>query len=108
MDRNNLRSQSLDLLRFPLAVVVIAIHVVYPGAYIELEGNTTLEGLVCLLSGMFLDQSVPVYFFISGYVFFLNIKFDRQNIRTYYDSHFSMERCAKRYLDLYNENNIGG
>lgn len=78
MDRNNLRSQSLDLLRFPLAVVVIAIHVVYPGAYIELEGNTTLEGLVCLLSGMFLDQSVPVYFFISGYVFFLNIKFDRQ------------------------------
>lgn len=38
----------------------------------------------------------------------MNIKFDRQNIRTYYDSHFSMERCAKRYLDLYNENNIGG
>lgn len=26
MSRNDLRSQSLDLLRFPLAVVVLAIH----------------------------------------------------------------------------------
>lgn len=78
MDRSNLRSQSLDLLRFPLAVIVIAIHVVYPGAYIELERNTTLKGIVCLLSGMFLDQSVPVYFFISGYVFFMNISFNKK------------------------------
>lgn len=73
MTRNDLRSQSLDLLRFPLAVVVITIHVMYPDAYAETETNPFLNGLVRLLAGMLWDQSVPVYFFISGYVFFLNI-----------------------------------
>lgn len=73
MTRNNLRSQSLDLLRFPLAVVVITIHAMYPDAYLETEDSLFLNGFVRLYAGMFWDQSVPVYFFISGYVFFLNI-----------------------------------
>ena len=78
MDKNNIRSQSLDLLRFPLAVIVISIHVIYPDAYSELDDSPLLEGLACLFSGMFLDQSVPIYFFISGYVFFLNAKLDKE------------------------------
>lgn len=73
MTRNDLRSQSLDLLRFPLAVVVITIHAMYPDAYSETDGNLLLNGFVRLYAGMLWDQSVPVYFFISGYVFFLNI-----------------------------------
>lgn len=73
MNRNDLRSQSLDLLRFPLAVVVITIHVMYPNAYQEMGDSSVLNSLACILSGMLWDQSVPIYFFISGFVFFLNI-----------------------------------
>lgn len=78
-NRKSLRSQSLDLLRFPLAVVVAAIHVIATRSY-QWHGRTVrfsdMEG-----SRMFYDffdaflrgQSVPIYFFISGYVFFLGI-----------------------------------
>lgn len=45
----------------------------YPDAYLETEDSLFLNGFVRLYAGMFWDQSVPVYFFISGYVFFLNI-----------------------------------
>jgi len=73
MTRNDLRSQSLDLLRFPLAVVVITSHVMFFGSYRDMEGSPFLNGLFCLISGMIEYQSVPIYYFISGYVFFLNI-----------------------------------
>lgn len=71
--RNGLRSQALDLLRFPLAVVVITVHVMERNFLQGIEDTPWLDSIVCLLGGMFVDQSVPVYFFISGFVFFLNI-----------------------------------
>lgn len=72
MDRNDLRSQSLDLLRFPLAIVVMTIHVWFPGVADATADVPALNALNGLVAGLLWDQSVPVYFFISGFVFFLN------------------------------------
>lgn len=83
MRQNNLRSQSLDLLRFPLALVVLAVHVF--GAGINLNGNLIAFDNMPIYKGVniFVDsflhfQSVPIYFFISGFVFFLGIEFTRE------------------------------
>ncbi len=81
MDRNDLRSQSLDLLRFPLAVVVLFIHAWYDGVPNVTNHVPLFKALNGLIAGLLLDQSVPVYFFISGFVFFLNIKMDATTYR---------------------------
>lgn len=73
MDRNDLRSQSLDLLRFPLAIVVMTIHVWFPGVADATADVPALNALSGLVAGLLWDQSVPVYFFISGFAFFLNV-----------------------------------
>lgn len=75
MNRNDLRSQSLDLLRFPLAIVVLTIHLLFPSVYDNFSGSPFLTAMSDLISGMLWDQSVPIYFFISGFVFFLDTDF---------------------------------
>ncbi|MCD8183130.1 MAG: acyltransferase [Bacteroides sp.] len=84
MSRNDLRSQSLDLLRFPLAVVVLVIHIFNTEGF-TIQGNTiSLENMPILLEvnrfidGFLRGQSVPIYFFISGFVFFLGIELTRE------------------------------
>ena len=67
-----MRSQNLDLLRFPLAIVVMTIHVWFPGVADATADVPALNALSGLVAGLLWDQSVPVYFFISGFVFFLN------------------------------------
>lgn len=82
MDRSNIVSQSMDLIRFPLAVIVMIHHM------IESEGITVhgiaytfndkpiLNWLMCYFDGSFRAPLVPIFFFISGFVFFLNSRFD--------------------------------
>lgn len=65
MDRNDLRSQSLDLLRFPLAIVVMTIHVWFPGVADATADVPALNALSGLVAGLLWDQSVPVYFFFA-------------------------------------------
>ncbi len=81
-DRNNLRSQALDLLRFPLAVVIVLIHVIgfVEGSadVTEQAGHQLLSGFCCFIHGFLKSQSVPIYFFISGYVFFLGIELTKE------------------------------
>lgn len=80
MDKTkSLRSQALDLLRFPLACVVVTIHI-FAGTTFSMHGVVTdLQEYGCLMAAIsfckaFLaGQSVPIYFFIAGYVFFLGI-----------------------------------
>lgn len=81
-DRGNLRSQALDLLRFPLAVVIVFIHVSF---YLESiagrPGQTEhpLLLVICrIIKGFFADQVVPIYYFISGFVFFLGIELTKE------------------------------
>ncbi len=82
--RKDIRSQSLDLLRFPLALFVTAVHVFVVPAYVPDDvisndglfssfplANTVLR----FVSAFITDQSVPVYYFIAGYVFFLGLDF---------------------------------
>lgn len=80
MDRNDLRSQSLDLLRFPLAVVVLAVHASFDGVHNATDHIPLFKVFNGLIDGLLLDQSVPIYFFISGFVFFINIE---MNAETY-------------------------
>ncbi len=80
-DRNNLRSQALDLLRFPLAVIIVFIHV---SSYLENIANQPDQShpllvAVChIIKGFMTDQSVPIYYFISGFVFFLGIELTKE------------------------------
>ena len=84
MGRNDLRSQSLDLLRFPLAVVIVIIHTFSSGGFTVQGKSISLEGMPLLLEiNRFIDaflrgQSVPIYFFISGFVFFLGIELTKE------------------------------
>ncbi len=84
MSRNDLRSQSLDLLRFPLAVVVLAIHTfstegfTMHGVEYSLDNMPVLLEINRFIDGFLRGQSVPIYFFISGFVFFLGIDLTKE------------------------------
>ncbi len=84
MDRSDLRSQSLDLLRFPLAVVVLTIHTFSSegfsvhGVSVSFENMPFFMELNHFIDGFLRGQSVPIYFFISGYVFFLGVELTRE------------------------------
>lgn len=84
MSRNDLRSQSLDLLRFPLAVVVLTIHTfsvdgfTFRGTEYTFENMPVLMEVNHFIDGFLRGQSVPVYFFISGFVFFLGIELTKE------------------------------
>ena len=69
-----LHSQSLDLLRFPLAVIIVAVHVFNKENIIVQDSSILLyNDFLLFVDGFLRGISVPVYFFISGYVFFLGI-----------------------------------
>ncbi|MCM1290637.1 MAG: acyltransferase [Prevotella sp.] len=78
--RRSLRSQSLDLLRFPLAVVVASIHVVATRSFfngselIKFEKMPGSKLFYDFFDAFLRNQSVPIYFFIAGFVFFIGIK----------------------------------
>ena len=78
---DNLRSQSLDLLRFPLAIVVLVNHL-SAAIYGSIPDNTPDLYIYSLVENFrkafFSGQSVPIYFFISGVVFFLGADFNKK------------------------------
>ena len=73
----DLRSQSLDLLRFPLAVVVVTVHlftlegIKISGNSLDVTNSAFFLNITLFVRAFFSAISVPVYFFIAGYVFFL-------------------------------------
>lgn len=83
VDRSSLRSQSLDLLRFPLAVVIILVHTFYSseitikGIEYSFTNNSLWSTVNDIIIGFFRGQSVPIYFFISGFVFFWGVKLSK-------------------------------
>ena len=78
----DLRKSSLDLLRFPLAIVVVIVHVFsnvgleLSAPYCSYENYRFFMGLNTFISSFLRGISVPIYFFISGYVFFVDANFD--------------------------------
>ena len=83
MNGKNLCSQSLDLLRFPLAVVVLVIHTFNSDGFTLHQSVVSFDDMpFMLLINRFIDaflrgQSVPIYFLISGFVFFLGVDFTK-------------------------------
>lgn len=77
--QKSLRSRSLDLLRFPLAIVVVLIHVVashrfyLDGHAVNVKQMQGAQTFFNIIDTFLRNQSVPVYYFIAGYVFFLGI-----------------------------------
>lgn len=83
-DKIDLRSQALDLLRFPLAVVIVLVHTtMVSGNFLLLDGKFIAydhSGYIILsriIAAFIQNQSVPIYYFISGYVFFLGIELSK-------------------------------
>lgn len=79
---DGLRRQAIDLLRFPLAAVVVFVHVYTGGFWLDGEQSGfdayELTRWVGLVRNAFIKgQSVPIYFFMAGYVFFLGGGLDR-------------------------------
>ncbi|MBR5282458.1 MAG: acyltransferase [Alistipes sp.] len=75
----DIRTQSLDLLRFPLAVIVVIEHVfnkesviVSNGVY-DVANISIYIDLLLFIEAFLRSISVPTFFFISGYVFFLGV-----------------------------------
>lgn len=71
---------ALDLLRFPLAIFVLIEHVFTTAGFyvhgkeIMLDDFPILLEINNLIGGFVRGQSVPIYFFISGYLFFHGIR----------------------------------
>lgn len=66
-------SDVISLLRFPLAVFVVFIHV--EGAYFHFENLSTPAYLIThFFSNIVCKVAVPTFYFISGFLFFYNIK----------------------------------
>ena len=79
MKERSLHSQALDLLRFPLAIVVLARHTLE--SLLQSSQGLTIpifREISYFIRGFFAGQSVPIYYFISGYVFFLGIELTRK------------------------------
>ena len=73
-------SQALNLLRFPLAVIVILIHIwgtsmTVSGQTVSINDYPITKNIYYFVLAFLKSQSVPIYFFISGYVFFFKEKF---------------------------------
>lgn len=78
MNKVKLHSQALDLLRFPLAVAVVCVHVFNTGGLefqnevINWSNYPLFLNFNYLVDAFLRKQSVPIFYFIAGYVFFLN------------------------------------
>ena len=76
-----LRQDCLDLLRFPLAVLVVIVHtfsfedVVVSGFHYKISDCNLFCDANLFVDAFIRGISVPIYFFISGYVFFVGAKF---------------------------------
>lgn len=75
MSEQSLNSMSVNVLRFPLAIMILVGHVLY----MPVVGGSLYELLNKSLYGFIEEYAVSIYFFIAGYVFFYNIvSFDRE------------------------------
>jgi surface polysaccharide O-acyltransferase-like enzyme len=74
---SQLQSMTIDLLRFPLAIMVISIHmnpftVAFPNAdFSMLSARGIYNVIAILLSHSLSAIAVPTFFLISGYLFFI-------------------------------------
>lgn len=73
MSEIKVRDYSFDLLRFPLAIVILFVHVFsvteLPTS-VGISHTQLLPGVQSFINAFVRGHSVPIFFFISGFVFF--------------------------------------
>ena len=80
MDLKKLQSSTIDLLRFPLAIMVIFIHTApevfnFTQTSFSLFSGRGFYNLVCIIFSHVLPHiAVPAFYMISGFLFFLNFQ----------------------------------
>lgn len=68
------RDLSFDLLRFPLAIVILVVHIFSTTGVPTAQGISQVQLFPIVqdfINAFLRGHSVPIFFFISGYVFFL-------------------------------------
>ena len=86
MERDTLRAEALNLLRFPLAIVIVAVHIFSSTITIQGESFSFANmpiflGILDFIDAFLKGQSVPIYYFISGYVFFIGAELTIQKYK---------------------------
>ena len=80
IDYVKLQSASIDLLRFPLAIMVIFIHMnpdvinLVDADFSLISGHGIYNVTGILLSHVLTHIAVPTFYLISGYLFFINFQ----------------------------------
>ena len=87
MTNQELQSRAIDVMRFPLAVMVVAIHTYFCEA-LKARGNVDVpftgvwaHEFITFFSIVLTDAAVPTFFVISGYLYF--VKTNTQSIECY-------------------------
>ena len=80
---DSLLSRTISYLRFPLIVGVVLIHsnmlvVNIQGNMVRYDQWPVTKFVMTLFSSVFADISVPLFFFISGFLFFYNTEFSKE------------------------------
>lgn len=77
---SELHSQAFDLLRFPLSVLVVCEHVFcqmqFHGIVYGADNYAAVNLFETIRKTLFSDANVPVFFLISGFLFFYNVDFN--------------------------------
>ena len=80
MDSVKLQSATIDLLRFPLAIMVIFIHMnpevsnLFDADFSLISGHGIYNVTGVLLSHVLTHIAVPTFYLISGFLFFINFQ----------------------------------
>ena len=80
-------SLRIDLIRFPLIIFVVFIHaykskIAFSGGGVQLgivDTNFTVNFIRDLISGVFAQLAVPIFFLLSGYLFFTGFNWSFNN-----------------------------
>lgn len=103
MTNQDLQSRAIDVMRFPLAVMVVAIHTYFCEA-LKAPGNVDVpftgvwaHELITFFSIVLTDAAVPAFFVMSGYLFF--VKTD-PNSTEKYDWGGHLQKMERKCLTL--------
>lgn len=79
---STLQSKTIDALRFPMAVAVVVLH---HGTKLILDATGPLKALCILIQEGICRLAVPCFFFISGYLFYTCLQFNKWNWNVWTD-----------------------
>lgn len=103
MTNKELQSRAIDVMRFPLAIMVVAIHTYFCEA-LKAPGNVDVpftgvwaHELIRFFSIVLTDAAVPAFFVMSGYLFFMKTK---PNSTEKYDWGGHLQKMKRKCLTL--------